>query len=159
MKVNKELMLNTIFKNYTEIINIADMLDARIKYKAVNSYCSDPFRSCEEVANKICELMERKNILKNLIHIVDEAIKNLPTVQQDIFDLRYKKKLKIEAIAQISELSKQATFRHVQALPKTICKALASNAFFNAFCQNGYNKIAFIANAYYRNEGRAQKVA
>lgn len=159
MVTNKEIMLNTIFKNYIEIKQLINILDTKIKYRAVNSYCCELFRSCEEVASKICELMERKKILQNLMFIVENGIKTLPKKHQDIFKLRFIEKQKINAISEKVGISKQSAFRVVHSLPKIISKTLCNNSFFNQFCAVDYAKIAFIANAYSHIEGKMQKVA
>lgn len=146
-------------KNYKEINQLVTVLNTRIKFRAINSYCSDIYRSCEEVANNICLLMERKNILQNLVKTLDASIRALPERQRKIFELRYKKREKINAISEKTGLSKQSVFRTIHSLPKALAKVLDSNIFFDRFCENEYQKIAFIANAYSHFDEKSRGVA
>lgn len=66
--------------------------------------------------------MERKNILQNLVHTLDESVRELPERQREIFELRYKKREKINTISEKTGLSKQSVFRTIHALPKTLAK-------------------------------------
>ena len=159
METNKEIMINAVIKNYIEINQLVKMLNTRIKFRAINSYCSDIYRSCEEVANSICQLMERKSILQNLVNTLDESICALPARQREIFELRYKKRERITTLSEKTGLSKQSVFRIIHALPKTLAKALNRDTFFDRFCEMDYQKIAFIANAYSNCDEKARGVA
>ena len=159
MTTNKETMINAVIKNYIEINQLVKMLNTRIKFRAINSYCSDIYRSCEEVANSICQLIERKNILQNLVNTLDASITALPERQREVFELRYKKHEKINTISEKTGLSKQTIFRMIHAIPKSLARKLNKNEFFEKFCENEYQKIAFIANAYLHCDEKARGVA
>jgi DNA-directed RNA polymerase specialized sigma subunit len=148
MTTNKETMVNAVIKNYMEINQLVKILNTRIKVRAINSYCSDLYRSCEEVANDICELLERKNILQNLMSALNTAISTFQQNERDVFDLRYIKHEKINTISEKTGLSKQTVFRTIHLIPQKIAKALHKDTFFDKFCKNDYQKIAFIENAY-----------
>lgn len=159
MKTKQEVMTNAVLKYYNEIKQLIRIFNTKINFRAVNSYCSEVYRSCEDVADKICELLESKRILQNIISLVDSAVSKMPILYQQIFGLRFCNKLKILEISEVTNVSKQTVFRVVHSIERNICHILSHEEIFNNFCNFDYQKISFFADVYSCCEAKVKNVA
>ncbi len=68
----------------------------------------------EEIADKITDLIERKNKLINLKLVIDECVKKLPINLREIIILKMKYVCSVESMASILNVTKRTVFRKIK---------------------------------------------
>ncbi len=146
--MDREIMAYTMLVKYKDLDNLILNINHSITNKAINSYYLDVYCGVQKLASNIIDLMEVKRILYNIKLLITRAISKLDKKQQKVFELRFVKRMKTPAIAEMLKINKMQAYRLVQSMPKKILPYLEKSSYFDEFCNTDYYKINYIKSAY-----------
>lgn len=119
----------TLISAYKYIERTCEAIDKYILNHAI-TYGPDPsLYSTYDVLNNIVELMDRKIKLINLKLMIDETIKDMPSVEKQVLILKMRFRTSVKNIQEILKLpSERTTFRRIEsALTNFVMRLNANN--------------------------------
>lgn len=120
----------TLISAYKFIERTCNAIDEFIFKHAIN-YGPDPeVSSTYDVVNNIVDLMERKNKLIKLKHIIDDTIQSLDVLDRQILIIKMRFRVNVKNLQSILKLSSERTaFRKIEHALASFTKRLNENKY------------------------------